>query len=69
MKRKIIEGVDVIIKPQAYGHSISLLGDYCSNFGQVNKEGRLSMEWEWGTTPKVVEFIKLQTKKGQGNDI
>ena len=62
MKRKIIEGVDVIIKPQAYGHSVSLLGDYCSNFGQVNKEGRLSMDWEWGTTPKVVEFIQSQTK-------
>lgn len=54
---KDIDGTTVIIKPQGKAWSVALLGDYCSNFGRF-ENNRLSMEWDWGLTPKVKGFIK-----------
>ena len=55
-----IGNIEIIIEPNDKGHSVALIGDYSSNYGRVEK-GKLSMEWEWGLTTKVVEFIKSQT--------
>jgi len=59
-----IGNIEITIEPnESGGHSVALIGDYSSNYGRI-EGGRLSMEWEWGLTPKVVEFIKSKAKKG-----
>ena len=53
MKTKI-EGNDIEMLPS--GH-ISIVGEFSSNYGRIDN-GRLSMDWEYGMTKKVIHWLR-----------
>ena len=49
-----IEGKDVQLLPSG---QVSIVGEYQSNYGRIDN-GRLSMDWEYGLTKKVIHWLR-----------
>jgi hypothetical protein len=59
MKKAKIDGLHVSVSK---GNSVEIVGDFNSNIGRVDN-GRLSMDWNYGLTDNVIEWVKENENK------